>query len=353
MRRAIFGAVLGESRLMRTYDTLAFSTWGWTSVVGADVLGIRECVHTFGENIVALCELQNGNDAIYHSPDSGESWTKALECAEIYDITSVGFNWTLASTSDGWYNSYSSGYSWTLIAADGEGVPVGKSVVWVMPRHLFAHDGTDIWLSENRGSTWDQVCDLTTFSGFKTSPWNSIDGYEGRVIATCGTALVETLDQGDTWQALDLPAVIRGWSLLSGNLSFWRQVVFWDTLDATDPAKSQWMISAILGNVDIIRTYVARGTGTFSPVVDMGLSQRHRIEATVTQRLGVPGYDHLLTISGDRRVNGALKQAMSVSTDGITFDDVLAGSRPASLQLASSPEMDWAYAKMTELRKGM
>lgn len=353
MRRAVFGALIGENRLVRTFDTLAYSTWGWTAVTGYDVSGIREVISTFGENVIALCELFNGNEAIYHSPDAGDSWSKVLECAEIYDITSVGFNWTLASTSDGWYNSYSSGDSWTLIAAAGEGVPVGKSVVWVMPGHLFSHDGASIWLSENRGSTWDQVCDLTAFSGYKASPWNSIDGYEGRVIATCGTDLVETLDLGDTWAAIDLATTIRGWAYIADTLSFWRQIAFWDTLDATDPTKSRWLLSAILGDVDIIRTYVARGTGTFSPVVDMALSERHRIEATATQRLGGPEYDHILSISGDRRVNGALKHAMTISTDGVVFDDVLAGERPAQLQRSSGPEMDRAYAKMEQMRRGL
>jgi hypothetical protein len=97
---------------MRTYDALGWASWGWTSVIGLDVSGVREVVTPFGENVIALCELFNGNEAIYQSPNSGKTWTKVLEVEEIYDITSVGFNWTLASTSAGWYSSLSAGYRW-------------------------------------------------------------------------------------------------------------------------------------------------------------------------------------------------------------------------------------------------
>ena len=151
MRRAAFGALIGENRLMRTYDSLGWSTWGWTEPIGvishpdllpspddvpeydswesvpyglpdpdlevevpeydswddvpdifsesepdpgvevleyySPVTGIREVIATFGENVIALAEMSGVKDAIYHSPDSGETWAKVLEATEIYDIT--------------------------------------------------------------------------------------------------------------------------------------------------------------------------------------------------------------------------------------------------------------------------
>ena len=33
MRRAAFGALIGENRLLRTYDSLGWSTWGWTEPI--------------------------------------------------------------------------------------------------------------------------------------------------------------------------------------------------------------------------------------------------------------------------------------------------------------------------------
>lgn len=350
MRRACFGAVIGENRLMRTYDTLGWNAWGWTPIIGLDVSGVREVIATFGENVIALCELFNGNEAIYHSPNSGETWTKALEVVEIYDITSVGFNWTLASTSAGWYSSLKSGSSWELVAAAGEGVPVGKSVVWVAPNHLFTHDGSAIWLSENKAAAWDSICDLTIMGGYSANliNHNSIDGYQGRIIATCGHGLVETTDLGGAWDSIDLAATIRGWNLISAELPVWRQVAFWDTLDALDPAKSRWMISSILAKSDTIRTFVGRGTGTFSPVVDMALSQRHRLNVSQTRRLGADVTDTSLMISGDRRIDGELRHAMTISGDGIVFNDVLGGS-VLSLARSSNPAMDAAYAALTKL----
>jgi hypothetical protein len=348
MRRAVFGAVMGENRLMRSYDVLGWNAWGWTPIIGLDVTGVREVIVPFGENVIALCELSNGNEAIYHSPDSGGSWTKALEVAEIYDITSVGFNWTLASTSAGWYSSRLAGSAWSLIAAAGATVPVGKSVVWTKPNHLFTHDGASIWLSENKGAAWTEICDLTAITGYKDTPYNSIDGYQGRIIATCGYALVESVDLGDTFSVIDLSTIVRAWSSISAELPIWRQVAFWDTLDAVDPAKSRWLVSAVLTQSNIIRTFVCRGAGTFSPVVDMALSDRHRLSVTQTRRTGADITDNSLIVSGDRRVSGELRHAMTVSTDGIVFDDVLAGGIQ-SLARQSTPSMDAAYAALVKL----
>lgn len=349
MRRAVFGAVMGENRLMRSFDVLGWNAWGWTPIIGLDVSGVREVIEVHGENVIALCELFNGNEAIYHSPDCGETWTKVLEVTDIYDITSVGYNWTLASTSEGWYSSLKAGSSWELIAAAGPGVPVGKSVVWVKPDHLFTHTGPEIWLSENKAASWDMVCDLSAIEGYSAfAEHHSIDGYQKRVIATCGYALVETEDLGESWAALDLATKFRGWNLMSTEQPIWRQVAFWDTLDPLLPAKSRWLISANLSQSNIIRTFIARGSGTFSPVVDMALSQRHRLNISQTKRMGVAITDTCLMISGDRRVNGELMHAMTISSDGIAFSDVLGGS---TLYLArpSNPAMDAAYAALSKL----
>jgi len=392
---------------MRTYDALGWNAWGWTPPIGisdgtvpefsswppvpggsddpdlaaevpeyelwedvppflgepepdldeevpdtvspASVVGIREVIETHGENVIALCELSDGNEAIYHSPDSGDSWSKVLEAPEIYDITSIGHNWTLASTSYGWFDSLKAGSLWELAAAAGEGVPVGKSVVWVKPNHLFTHTGSAIWLSEDRAINWVQVCDLTAISGYTTNArYNSIDGYQGRIIATCGYALVETEDLGDTWDAINLSAVVRAWSQIGAEQPIWRQVAFWDTLDPLDPAKSRWMISAILTGANIIRTFVGRGAGTFSPVVDMALSERHRLNISQTRRMGADVTDTSLLISGDRRIDGELRHAMTVSNDGTAFTDVLGGSI-TTLKRPSNPAMDAAYAALTKL----
>ena len=348
MRRASFGAVLGENRLMRTYDALGWSTWGWTPVLGLDVSGIQEVIATFGENVIALCDLNGGGQAIYHAPDSGETWAKVLEVDEIYDITSVGYNWTLASTSDGWYSSMTSGSTWELIAAAGAGVPVGKSVVWVAPNHLFAHDGSAIWLSEDRGATWTQVCDLTTITGYLATKYNSIDGYQGRIIATCGYALVESLDLGETWTPLGLSSVIRDWAFVSATQPIWRQIAFWDTLDASDPTKSRWMISCILGTSSVIRTYINRGTGIFAPAVDMGLSERHRLNVSSTRRMGADITDLTLMISGDRRITTELRHAIVTSSDGVTFKDLLGGTS-GSAATSSNATLDKAHAALSKL----
>lgn len=330
---------------MRTYDALGWSSWGWTSVIGLDVSGVREVIAPFGENVLALCELFNGNEAIYQSPDSGKTWTKELEVAEIYDITSVGFNWTLASTSAGWYYSLKAGTSWNLIAAAGEGVPVGKSVVWVAPNHLFTHTGDAIWLSEDRAAAWEIVCDLTTIEGYSQpfEKYSSIDGYYGRIIATCGRSLVESLDLGDTWDVIGLATTVRGWSFIIAELPIWRQIAFWDTLDPANPAKSRWLISAILSKSNIIRTFVARGAGTISPIVDMALSERHRLNVSAVRRVGADITDHSLMISGDRRIDGELLHALTVSTDGITFSDVMGGSSDGR-RFSSNATLDHAYA---------
>jgi len=348
MRRAVFGAVIGENRLMRCFDTLGWNAWGWTPTLGLDVSGVREVITTHGENIIALCELFNGNEAIYHSPDCGDSWSKVLEVEDIFDITSVGYNWTLASTSAGWYSSLKAGSQWDLVAAAGVGVPVGKSVVWVKPNHLFTHDGSAIWLSENKAESWDNVFDLTGVSGYLPTKLNSIDGYQGRVIATCGYSLIETQDLGDTFPVLNLSEVIRDWPLVSASQPIWKQIVFWDTLDPLDPLKSRWMISSLLTSRDIIRTYVNRGAGIFSPVVDMALSERHRLNLSQTRRMGVDITDTCLMISGDRRVDGELKHAMTISSDGTAFTDVLGGG-DLGLARRSNASMDAAYAALTKL----
>ena len=350
MRRAIFGAVIGENRLKRTFDALAWNAWSWTPVVGLDVQQIREVIATHGENVLALCELIGGNEALYYSPDAGDSWAKVLEVAEIYDITSVGYNWTLASTSAGWYSSLKAGSAWTLTAAAGPGVPVGRSVVWVKPNHLFCHDGTKIWLSQNKSTSWTQVCDLSIFPGYSAANtvFNSIDGYQGRVIATCGQDLVETQDLGQHWAAINLASIVRGWANMSAEQPIWRQVAFWDTLDPTDPARSRWMLSATLTKSNIIRTFVGHGAGTISPVVDMALSDRHRLDVTQTRRMGRDVTDTSLIISGDRRINGELRQALTVSNDGISFEDVLGGSTPYQAR-ESNAALDAAYAALTRL----
>lgn len=336
---------------MRTYDSLGWSAWGWTSIIGLDVSGVREVITPFGENVIALCELFNGNEAIYQSPNSGKTWTKQLEVEEIYDITSVGWNWTLASTSAGWYSSLKAGTAWELVAAAGEGVPVGKSVVFVAPNHLFSHAGDAIWLSENRGAAWSEVCDLSAIPGYSAplSKYSSIDGYYGRVIATCGRGMVETLNRGDTWAAIDLATIIRSWSAISAEQPIWRQVAFWDTLDATDPTKSRWLISAILTKSNIIRTFVGRGAGTFSPTVDMALSERHRLNVTSTRRMGADITDLSLMISGDRRVDGELRHALTISSDGVTFNDVLAGDTNSTPH-PSSDILDFAHGELQRLR---
>jgi hypothetical protein len=389
---------------MRTYDVLGWNAWGWTPPIGVtdpsvevsdfplgvndsvpeyeswaripdliddvdpgavvseltswddvpvfegDVSGIREVISTFGENVIALCELFGGNEAIYHSPNSGDIWKKVLEVVEIYDITSVGYNWTLASTSAGWYSSLKAGSHWDLVAPTGPGVPVGRSVVWVAPNHLFAHDGAAIWLSEDRAASWVLVCDLTTMEGYSANltRYSSIDGYQGRIIATCGHGLIETRDLGSFWDNIDLTAIVRGWGLISTELPVWRQIAFWDTLDALDPAKSRWMISMILTKSDIIRTFVGRGTGTFSPVVDMALSERHRLNVSVTRRAGADLTDTNLLISGDRRIRGELRHAIVTSDDGLAFSDVLGGSTNV-LQITSSPELDAAHVALSKL----
>jgi hypothetical protein len=171
MRHAVFGALMGDNRLLRSFDSLGWNTWGWTAVLGADVAGVREVAATIGENIVALCDLIGGGQAIFHSHNSGDTWSKVLEADEIYDITSVGFNWTLASTSDGWYSSLKAGSSWVLIAEDGVGVPVGLSVVWTTPNYLFTHTGDAIWRSDEKGAagSWEKVYDLTTNPGYSAN----------------------------------------------------------------------------------------------------------------------------------------------------------------------------------------
>jgi hypothetical protein len=348
MRRAVFGAVIGESRLLRSYDVLGWSMWGWTSVVGPDVSNIREVISTFGENIVTLCDIVGGGQAIYHSYDYGDTWSKVLEAADIYDITSVGFNWTLASTSAGWYSSLTSGSSWSLVAAAGEGVPVGKSVVWTLPDHLYAHDGAAIWVSLNKGVTWLLVCDLTTIPGYSVTKTYSIDGYQGRVIATCGQVLVETRDLGATWASIDLASAIRGWVYTANSNVTWRQICFWDTLDSSDPDKSKWVISSIIGDIDIIRTYVNRGTGIFSPVVDMALSDRHRLNVSATRRAGADITDHAIVISGDRRISGELRHAIVDSADGITFTDRVGADNQV---MRSSAVMDKAAAILAGLAR--
>ena len=349
MKRAMFGALIGENRLMRTYDSLGWSSWGWTPVIGLDVSGVREVIATFGYNIIALCELFNGNEAIYHSPDNGEHWTKVLEVTDIYDITSVGYNWTLASTSAGWYSSLKAGSSWSLVAAAGEGVPVGKSVVWVSPNHLFTHTGPEIWLSEDKAVTWTQVCDLTAIPGYRAQDnLHSIDGYCGRIVATCGEALVETLDLGETWAAVNLSTKVRAWPLISAEEPIWRQVVFWGVLTPTSPSTSRWMISATLSKSNIIRTFVDRGLGTgiLSPVVDMALSQRHRLNATVARRAGADLTEVSLAISGDRRINGELHHAATVSSDGTSFQDVLGGSTNV-IARPTTANLDRAHAALS------
>ncbi|MFA5409445.1 MAG: hypothetical protein WC343_11795 [Bacilli bacterium] len=413
MRRAAFGALIGENRLLRTYDSLGWSTWGWTEPIGGilypdllppaeevpeydsweDVLGglpdpdpdievieysswddvpdifgesepdldtevleyyspitgIREVIATFGENVIALAEMSGVRDAIYHSPNSGKTWTKVLEAAEIYDITSVGYNWTLASTSNGWYSSLTSGSTWELVAPAGAGVPVGISVVWVMPNHLFCHTGSEIWLSEDRAATWEMVCDLTAIEGYlANNKFHSIDGYQGRVIATCGYSLIETLDLGSTWDIIDLSAVVRAWNYIGPDQPIWRQVAFWDTLDSLDPTKSQWMFSTILTRWDIIRTFVARGDGRISPVVDMALSERHRLNVSVARRAGADITDTALMITGDRRIDGELRHALTISQDGIIFDDVLGGA-VNSLGRPSNTVMDMANATLAQM----
>lgn len=354
MKRAMFGALIGENRLMRTYDSLGWSSWGWTPVIGLDVSGVREVIATFGYNIIALCELFNGNEAIYHSPDNGEHWTKVLEVTDIYDITSVGFNWTLASTSAGWYSSLKAGSSWSLVAAAGEGVPVGKSVVWVAPNHLFTHTGSEIWLSEDKAANWAQVCDLTAFSGYSAAhtSLNSIDGYYGRVIATCGRSLVETLDLGDSFAAINLSAKVRAWALISAEEPIWRQVVFWDALTQSNPLTGRWMISAALSKSNIIRTFIDRGasTGILSPIVDMALSQRHRLNASIARRMGQDRTDISLMITGDRRIDGELRHAATVSSDGITFSDMLGGST-GTVAIASTANRDRAYAALSAAQR--
>jgi hypothetical protein len=342
---------------MRTYDVLGFTTWGWTPILGLDVAGIREVIATFGENVIALCDLFNGNQAIYHSPDNGDSrWANVLEVAEIYDITSLSTNWTLASTSDGYYSSLKSGSSWDLICPVGAGVPVARSMVWIKKTdQLFVHTGDSIWLSDNKGAegSWDQVCDLTVIQGYLPNniKYNSIDGYPNSIIATCGYALVNSIDDGGlgTWDELDLTTVIRDWQYVQPSQPIWRQVVFWYTTDPPTPIKAHWMISAILGDVHIIRTYVNRGLGYFSPVVDMALSERHRLNKSA--RLNWENrtqVDSLLMISGDRRIEGELKHALTTSTDGIIFEDVLAGTSQ-NINQPSSPELDIAHAGLTAM----
>lgn len=400
MRRSVFGAVMGENRLLRTYDSLGWVTWGWTEPVGSvapvpeygiwddvpygasdpdpytvvpeydfwddvpdvsdpdptarvleysPVISIREVISTFGENIVALAETANGWEAICHSANGGKTWTKVLEAEEIYDITSVGYNWTLASTSNGWYSSLTSGSTWDLIAPPGPGVPVGMSVVWVMPNHLFCHTGSAIWLSEDRGATWSMVCDLTAIDGYVVNnKFHSIDGYQGRVIATCGYSLVETLDLGVTWNTIDLSEVVRAWNYIGPTLPIWRQVAFWDTLDPLDPARSRWVFSVTLTTWDIIRTFVARGDGRMSPVVDMALSERHRLNVSVARRAGADITDTSLMITGDRRIDGELRHAMTISKDGIIFDDVLGGSTN-TLNIPSNTVMDIAHTTLAKM----
>jgi len=262
----------------------------------------------------------------------------------------VGYNWTLASTSAGWYSSLKAGSAWTLVAAAGEGVPVGKSVVWVAPNHLFTHTGSEIWLSEDRAANWELVCDLVAVSGYRAGDaLHSIDGYYGRIIATCGYSLIETMDLGEHWAPIPLSTMVRSWSLMSSEEPIWRQIAFWDTLDQTDSSKSRWMVSAILTKSNLIRTFVNRGLGTFSPVVDMALSERHRLNVNSVQRMGEATYDHQLIISGDRRVNGELVHALTVSTDGQEFSDVLGGSNSNRSFTQGFPGLDEAHAELARL----
>lgn len=357
--RAMFGAVLGENRLLRSYDILGFQMWGWTSVVSLEVAGIHEVIQTFGDNTVCLCDLIAGGQAIFHSPDKGATWSKVLEATNIYDITSLSVNWTLASTSAGWYQSYTSGSSWELICAAGVGVPVGKSVLWTkFDNMLYAHTGDAIWLSDSKGAegSWDQACDLTAIAGYMPTnmKYHSIDGYENSVLATNGYSLVNSLDQGETWPTLDLPTVIRDWQYVAPSEPIWRQVCFWYTYDPPDPTKSHWMLSTILTGTNIIRTYINRGTGIFVPVVDMNLSERHRLNKSCRLPMGVndeESLNHLLMISGDRRILGELHHAITISRDGFEFNDLLAGET-GFLKMKSSSVMDLAQAKLTEIGMG-
>ena len=345
MRRAYFGAVIGENRLLRSYDVLNHSIWGWTSVLGPDVQGIREVINTFGENVVALCDLIGGGQAIYHSPDGGESWSKVLQATEIYDITSVGINWTLASTSDGWYTSLTSGSTWELVS--DAGAPIGRSVVWVTPNHLFTHTGDAIHLSEYRAESWDQICNLEAITGYIPSTTHSIDGYQGRIMATCGRTIVKSDDLGGSWEALNAATTFRDWKFVK--LPVFRQIAFWDTLDAKDPSKSRWMVSVLISS-NLIRTYVNRATPSwqFSPVLDMAASERHRILAEASMRWGSPVIEHYLVVSGDRSVNKELKHAMAISTDGVTFTDVLGGGT-GNIIIPSCPTLDKAMADLVKL----
>jgi hypothetical protein len=199
--------------------------------------------------------------------------------------------------------------------------------------------------------SWRVVCDLTAFPCYSASNTksNSIDGYQGRVIATCGYGLIETLDLGTTWAAINLPTVVRGWRLIGAELPIWRQVAFWDTLDATNPLKSRWLISSILTKSNIIRTYVARGTGIISPAVDMALSERHRLNVTATRRMGADITDTSLLISGDRRIDGELRHALTISSDGVIFTDILAGETSAA-PVRSSDTLDFAHGELQRLR---
>ena len=100
--------------------------------------------------------------------------------------------------------------------------------------------------------------------------------------------------------------------------------------------------------INIIRTFVGHGAGTISPVVDMALSDRHRLDVTQTRRMGRDVTDTSLIISGDRRINGELRQALTVSNDGISFEDVLGGSTPYQAR-ESNAALDAAYAALTRL----
>jgi hypothetical protein len=193
------------------------------------------------------------------------------------------------------------------------------------------------------------VCDLTAIEGYlANNKFHSIDGYQGRVIATCGYSLIETLDLGSTWDVLDLSEIVRAWSYIGPDQPIWRQVAFWDTLDPLDPTRSQWMFSTILTKWDIIRTFVARGDGRISPVVDMALSERHRLNVSVARRAGADITDTALMITGDRRIDGELRHALTISQDGIIFDDVLGGALN-SLSTPSNTVMDAAHATLAQM----
>ena len=104
MRRAIFGAVIGENRLLRTFDALAWNAWSWTPVIGLDVQQVREVIDAHGENVLALCELTNGNEAIYPACEMSRlllslTGKKTFSRPSIETIKKMGFLVGVASSS--------------------------------------------------------------------------------------------------------------------------------------------------------------------------------------------------------------------------------------------------------------